>query len=250
MLSLLSATLPNQATFFMTYILLQGLITHLVDLVRPKDLVLYLILRFWYCKTKEEYEKAAEMGCFPYPTRYAQEMLIFTVTLVYSVMSPPVIIVALLYFCIAYVVARYNTIFVFRPHHESGGLAFPSVMGCIFIAILAFQLVMFGVFSLRRFDAGVVVAGLFVITVIYWVYLHNRFYKASRYLPLEFCLPSNEEIIPEAWSQAYCQPELKEQAAHVILDDFDWEAAEATSSGDLVVRDTDSASVIVPLLRR
>lgn len=248
MLSLLSATLPNQASFFMTYILLQGLVTHLVDLVRPKDLVLYLVLRFWYCKTKEECEKAAEMGNFPYPTRYAQELLIFTMTLVYSVMSPPVIIVALLYFCLAYVVNRYNTIFVFRVRHESGGLVFPTVVACMFVALLAFQLVMFGVFSLRRFDAGVVVAGLAVITVIFWIFLHRRFYRACRYLPLEYCLTQDERV-PDAWANVYCQPELKEQALHVHRDD-EQESELGDAIGDLVVQDTDSSSVIVPLLRR
>ena len=192
MISKLANTLPTQASFFMTYIILQGLSTFFFNLVRPKQLIKYLLFRYLYSKTKEEIQEAADMGAYQYSIRYAQDLMILTITIVYSVIAPPILVVALLYFCLAYVVERYNIIFVYKVHYEGGGIIWPSVVTAIFIALITLQLLMFGIFTVLGFIVGTVISlSITVITILYWIYLHQRFYRASKIFTIGFMCYTN-----------------------------------------------------------
>ena len=50
----------------------------------------------------------------------APQLLIFTITMVYSTMAPLIILFGMVYFALSYVISKYNFLHVWKKEYESG----------------------------------------------------------------------------------------------------------------------------------
>ncbi len=69
---------------------------------------------------------------------YPQALLIFTLCILYSIVSPLITIFGAIYFGIAYVVNKYKLLYVFYKPYESQGQAWPiSASRCIWALVFS-----------------------------------------------------------------------------------------------------------------
>jgi len=148
----------------------------------------------------------AELNAPPminYGTVYPQAILIFVVTLLYSIIQPIILIFGAAYFGLGYVVYKYKLLFgnslslfyiritslslvlVFYKPYESQGQAWPITFVRLTWGILIFQVFMTGIFLLNK---GIVLASLMVPliigTVIWCWYSDKCFQPLSKYVNL------------------------------------------------------------------
>ena len=83
-------------------------------------------------------------------TLYPQALLIFTLSLIYSIVAPLIVVFGAMYFAVAYVVLKYQLLNVFDKPYDSHGHAWPlAVTRCIW-ALLLFQVYQLSLFSVRK----------------------------------------------------------------------------------------------------
>lgn len=174
----------------------------------------------------------AELNAPPlinYGTVYPQAILIFVITLLYSVAQPLILIFGAIYFGTAYLVYKYKLLFgeqmfalniiifnndtVFYKPYESQGQAWPITFARLIWGVLIFLIFMSGNFVLKRsFVLSSLVAPLFVFTVAWSVYINNSFHGLTKYVNLSAVFEvqrgeDTEEVVrlrtghPVSWSQ-------------------------------------------------
>lgn len=77
-----------------------------LELSRIVPLITYHLKRKYLCKTKAELEEAWAPGDLGYGTRIPNDMLILTIVLCYSVISPIIIPFGVVYFALGWLVLR------------------------------------------------------------------------------------------------------------------------------------------------
>ncbi|KAK4048133.1 hypothetical protein OIV83_005003 [Microbotryomycetes sp. JL201] len=123
----LATTLPGGRNFFVSYVMLSG--------------------------TFQRDENHAELNrpsMVNLGTVYPQALLMFTIGMTYSIISPLVLPFTTLYFGMAYLVYKYKFLFVYYRPYESRGQAWPLAFNRMGWALLIMQLFMFALFTVRK----------------------------------------------------------------------------------------------------
>jgi TRAP-type C4-dicarboxylate transport system permease large subunit len=168
-----------------------------------------------------------------YGVVYPQAILVFTVTLLYSIVQPLILIFGAIYFGMAYMVYKYKLLFgsstcfqsplhtkremlsVFYKPYESQGQAWPITFTRLIWAVVIFLVFMTGIALLRE---SFVIAGFLSVllgTSVIWSWYIDRMFKPlSKYVGLSsVCeVQRGEEAAeltklkmghPVTWSQRY-----------------------------------------------
>ncbi|KAL6051566.1 hypothetical protein QOT17_019119 [Balamuthia mandrillaris] len=168
-LSLLQNSLPQQSLLFLNYLVVTGLGRMPLQLFRLGSLFGQYFLLFFVSRTPRQRKQARKPLNFNYGERVSHDMLIFTIVLLYSVMAPLIAIFGLIYFSFAYLIGKYNIMFVHFPKYEGGGTMWPTLCNYILFAVLLFQITMLAVLSLSQFIGTGPLIVLPVLTAIFWV---------------------------------------------------------------------------------
>ena len=189
-LRLLATSLPQQAEYFISYILVAGPGRLPLRLFRIGSLIEKVINWFFCCpRTARDRKKATRPGVFDYSGETGLTMLIFTITLTYSIMAPLVCVFGFFYFVIAYPIERFNLIFATEPLWQGGGRLFPRLFHHFFGCLALFQIVMLAILVANNisdnsgynvsFQTTLVV--LPIITVIAWVAIYRTWADLAEY---------------------------------------------------------------------
>lgn len=136
-----------------------------------------------------------------YGAVYPQAILIFVITLLYSIAQPLILIFGAVYFGVAYLVYKYKLLFgerdmnifsvmfittvVFYKPYESQGQAWPITFTRLIWGVVIFLVFMSGNFVLKRsFVLSFLVAPLVIFTVTWSVYISRSFRSLSKYVNL------------------------------------------------------------------
>jgi len=149
-----------------------------------------------------------------YGVVYPQAILIFVMTLLYSVSQPLILIFGAIYFGVAYVVYKYKLLFVFYKPYESQGQAWPITFTRLIWGVIMFQIFMSGLFILRKaYIISTLVTPLLAATVLWSWYTDRVYSPLSKYVSLSsvFEVQRGEESAevlrlraghPVTWSQS------------------------------------------------
>lgn len=154
----------------------------------------------------------AELNAPPminYGAVYPQAILVFVITLLYSVIQPLILIFGAIYFGIGYVVYKYKLLFgmilsslahvssliiwrsshdylVFYKPYESHGQAWPITFNRLVWGVIIFQVFMIGVFSLSKsFVLSSLMVPMLIFTVWWAWYMDTRFTPLSQFINLD-----------------------------------------------------------------
>ncbi len=113
--------------------------------------------------------------------------------LVYSVISPLIMIFNIITFSLFWITYRYLTLYVTVFRFDTGGLLFPKALNQLFTGLYVMELCLIGLFFLVRNPdgngvpckgQGIIMIIIFIFTIIYQYLLNQAFSPLFRYLPI------------------------------------------------------------------
>ncbi|KAG8051716.1 hypothetical protein GUJ93_ZPchr0001g32120 [Zizania palustris] len=182
----IGVAIPMKATFFITYIMVDGWAGVAGEILRLKPLIIFHLKNFFLVKTEKDREEAMDPGTIGFDSNEPQIQLYFLLGLVYAVVTPFLLPFILIFFGFAYVVYRHQIINVYKQEYESAAAFWPSVHGRIIIALIISQFLLLGLLSTKGAGQSTpVLLVLPVVTFYFHKYCKNRYEPAFVEYPLQ-----------------------------------------------------------------
>ncbi|KAG8642261.1 CSC1-like protein At3g21620 isoform X1 [Manihot esculenta] len=193
----IGVSIPMKATFFITYIMVDGWAGVAGEILRLKPLIIYHLKNFFLVKTEKDREEAMDPGTIGFNTGEPQIQLYFLLGLVYAVVSPILLPFIIVFFGLAYVVYRHQIINVYNQEYESAAAFWPDVHGRIIVALVVSQLLLMGLLSTKHAAQS---TPLLVTLPVLTIWFH-RFCK-GRYEPAFVKYPLQEAMMKDTLERA------------------------------------------------
>ncbi|CAA0812060.1 CSC1-like protein, partial [Striga hermonthica] len=182
----IGVSIPMKATFFITYIMVDGWAGIAGEILRLKPLVIFHLKNMFIVKTERDLEKAMNPGGVSFPETLPSLQLYFLLGIVYMVVTPILLPFILVFFALAYFVYRHQVINVYDQQYESAAAFWPHVHGRIIASLLISQLLLMGLLSTKEAaNSTPLLVVLPVLTLAFHKYCKSRFEPAFRKYPLE-----------------------------------------------------------------
>ena len=209
---LLAQNIPLSSNYFFSYMILQAMSVSAGALVQIANLASWFILapifdttaRTKWARTTNlnqmqwgtffpVYTTLASIGGFSNKMTLLETLLANShAGLIYSVISPLILIFNVITFGLFWFVYRYNTLYVTKFRFDTGGLLFPRAVNQLFTGIYIMEIALIGLFFLvRDVEGSVACKGqaicmivVLILTVGYQVLLNEAFGPLIRYLPI------------------------------------------------------------------
>ncbi|KAA3460354.1 CSC1-like protein isoform X1 [Gossypium australe] len=182
----IGVSIPMKATFFITYIMVDGWAGIAGEILRLKPLVIFHLKNMFLVKTERDREMAMDPGSVDYPETLPSLQLYFLLGIVYAVVTPILLPFILVFFAFAYLVYRHQIINVYNPQYESGAAFWPHVHSRIIASLLISQLLLTGLLSTKEAaNSTPLLVILPILTLSFHKYCKSRFEPAFRNHPLE-----------------------------------------------------------------
>ncbi|PSS01369.1 CSC1-like protein [Actinidia chinensis var. chinensis] len=182
----IGVSIPMKATFFMTYIMVDGWAGIASEILRLKPLVIFHLKNMFLVKTERDREKAMNPGSVDFPETLPSLQLYFLLGIVYAVVTPILLPFILIFFAFAYLVYRHQIINVYNQQYESVAAFWPHVHSRIIASLLISQLLLLGLLSTKKAaNSTPLLVALPILTLTFHKYCKNRFEPAFRKYPLE-----------------------------------------------------------------
>lgn len=138
----ISIDLINMSSFFVTYIG-TGLIGQSMELIQIGSLILYAFRRIFRSNTPRKEHKFKRIPQPMISTFYAQNLFMFLISFVYTLVAPMMIVSGLILFSVAYIVMKHQFLYVYELRADTGGSYWPKVFRLLMLIVFLFQLVTF-----------------------------------------------------------------------------------------------------------
>ncbi|KAL6452799.1 CSC1 Calcium permeable stress-gated cation channel 1 [Candida maltosa Xu316] len=181
----LARSLRDMSMFYVDLIILQGLGIFPFKLLLLGNLVRFSVQSIFRCKTPRDYLQLYKPPVFNFGLQLPQPILIFIITLVYSVMSSKILTAGLLYFIIGYFVSKYQLLYacVHPPH--STGKVWPLIFRRIILGLFLFQITMVGTLALQdAIICAFFLAPLPFLTLYFWWSFQKSYLPLSMFIAL------------------------------------------------------------------
>ncbi|CAM8985371.1 unnamed protein product [Rhodiola kirilowii] len=182
----IGVSIPMKATFFITYIMVDGWAGIAGEILRVRPLIIYHLKNFLLVKTEKDREEAMDPGTLGFNSGEPQIQLYFLLGLVYSVVTPILLPFVLVFFALAYVVFRHQIINVYNQEYESAAAFWPDVHGRIITALIVSQLLLMGLLSTKKAaNSTPLLISLPVLTIWFHLFCKGRYEPAFLRYPLQ-----------------------------------------------------------------
>ncbi|KAM5580580.1 calcium permeable stress-gated cation channel 1 [Rosa sericea] len=182
----IGVSIPMKATFFITYIMVDGWAGVAGEILRLKPLIMYHLKNTFLVKTEKDREEAMDPGTLGFNTGEPQIQLYFLLGLVYAVVSPILLPFIIVFFGLAYVVYRHQIINVYNQEYESAAAFWPDVHGRIITALVVSQLLLMGLISTKEAAQSTpLLITLPVLTIWFHLFCKGRYEPAFKKNPLQ-----------------------------------------------------------------
>ncbi|GLC42966.1 hypothetical protein PLESTB_000281900 [Pleodorina starrii] len=160
----LGRSIPMTSTFFITYLLTNGLGVKSFAFIRLPNFILFWILS----KFAGSPRARQRMWMYQYTdngTTVVDHTIAMLLGLTFSCINPIVCPAALAYFCVNLLGETYNNVYVLRRRYESAGMIWKTVYNQIMICLYIMQLTMLGLLSIKKFKFSPVMFPLIIFTI-------------------------------------------------------------------------------------
>ncbi|XP_074312172.1 CSC1-like protein At4g02900 isoform X2 [Silene latifolia] len=187
---IIGESIPMKATFFITYIMIDGWAGVALEILRLVPLVLFHIKNAVLVKTEQDREEAMDPGFLDFPTYEPRIQLYFLLGLAYCVVTPILLPFIIVFFAFAYLVFRHQIINVYDRKYESGAAFWPDVHRRILVALVISQLTLLGLLSTKLNVQSVkifipLLVALPILTIWFHTVCKGRFESAFKKFPLQ-----------------------------------------------------------------
>ncbi|XP_028755293.1 calcium permeable stress-gated cation channel 1 [Neltuma alba] len=182
----IGTAIPLKATFFITYIMVDGWAGIAAEILMLKPLIIYHLKNFFLVKTEKDRDEAMDAGSIGFNTGEPRIQLYFLLGLVYASVTPAVLPFIIVFFGLAYVVFRHQIINVYNQEYESGAAFWPDVHFRVVIALIFSQMVLLGLMSTKKAASSTpFLIALPILTIWFHRYCKGRFEPAFVRYPLQ-----------------------------------------------------------------
>ncbi|KAJ0080786.1 hypothetical protein Patl1_09950 [Pistacia atlantica] len=143
----IGVAIPIKATFFITYIMVDGWAGIALEILRLQPLIIYHLKNSFLVKTERDREEAMDPGSMGFHTGEPRIQFYFLLGLVYATVTPLLFPFIIVFFALAYVVFRHQIINVYNQQYESGAAFWPDVHKRVIAALVISQLLLMGLLS-------------------------------------------------------------------------------------------------------
>lgn len=191
--SLLGTNIPRASNYFFSYMLLQALSVSAGALLQVGSLIGWFVLAPLLDSTaRAKFVRQTQLSDIQWGTFFPVYTNLACIGLIYSVISPLILVFNIITFTLFWFVYRYNTLYVTRFTRDTGGLLYPNAINFTFVGIYVMEIALVGMFFLVRDDRGNVACsgqaiGMIIILILtagYQMLLNNAFSPLFRYLPI------------------------------------------------------------------
>jgi len=216
-LPLLARTLPSASHFYLAYMVM-GWFACSSDIVRPGPLAKYVGLQAFM--SPELAHQFVESQSDITGERYGKSALMFVVVLVFSSLSPPILIFGAIYFLACRVIYGYNLCFAEPARADLGGEFWVVALKQVHAGLIVYVLLMLGVLSAH--GAGpVMLASPTLLIIVMASYNFDRRYVWQT-LPIQAVavadtLAASGELGEQGDPLAYMQPECRADAVNLDM---------------------------------
>ncbi|KAK9766773.1 phosphate metabolism protein 7 [Basidiobolus ranarum] len=185
-IDLLATSLPTASTFFITYVVLNGLSGGAKELLQAVPFLLRFVTTSLLPKTPRRLTRLKAMPCIQWGTFFPQHTLVFVIGIVYSTIAPLLLIFVTTYFLIFYFVYHHQFQYVYDfSKFQSGGLLFPKAIYHMFVGLYIYHLTMAGLVSAKGAYAQLIMQIiLLVLTFAANLYGLRGFGPLIKFLPI------------------------------------------------------------------
>lgn len=197
LVSMLGRSMPQQSTFFISYVIVQTGLGLVLELLRVVPLVLSALFALLAPKHTRRERNSPWLGLRdiaqtdPFdPTKpLADCFLVLLVTLTFAPIAPLVCYFTWFFFLVAEIVYRRQVLCVYKSMCFALGAFWPRMFKFCIIALVVAQLALIGILSLKK----AAVPPIFIIVLIVIVLLFNYnvlslYPPVAKYLPLTECV--------------------------------------------------------------
>ncbi|KAL9392834.1 hypothetical protein Peur_016754 [Populus x canadensis] len=182
----IGVAVPMKATFFITYIMVDGWAGIAGEVLMLKPLILYHLKNFFLVKTEKDREEAMDPGSLGFNTGEPRIQLYFLLGLVYATVTPVLLPFIIIFFAFAFAVFRHQIINVYNQEYESGAAFWPDVHGRVITALVISQLALMGLMSTKEAAQSTpFLIALPVLTIWFHRFCNGRHKSAFVKYPLQ-----------------------------------------------------------------
>ncbi|KAK2359063.1 ERD (early-responsive to dehydration stress) family protein [Trifolium repens] len=182
----IGTAIPLKASFFITYIMVDGWSGIAAEVLMLKPLIIYHLKNFFLVKTEKDREEAMDPGSIGFNTGEPRIQLYFLLGLVYAAVTPTVLPFIIIFFGLAYVVFRHQIINVYNQEYESGAAFWPDVHFRVIFALIVSQIVLMGLLTTKKAASSTpFLIVLPILTIWFYRYCKGRFESAFVKFPLQ-----------------------------------------------------------------
>ncbi|XP_052170871.1 CSC1-like protein At4g02900 [Diospyros lotus] len=179
-------SIPMKATFFITYIMVDGWAGIAAEIVRLVPLVMFHLKNTFLVKTEKDREQATDPGSLDFATYEPRIQLYFLLGLVYSVVTPILLPFVIVFFAFAFMVFRHQIINVYDQKYESAASFWPDVHRRIIIGLIISQLLLMGLMSTKKAEhLTPFLIALPILTIWFHLFCKGRFESVFKIFPIQ-----------------------------------------------------------------
>eukprot|EP00450_Noctiluca_scintillans_P011700 CAMPEP_0194488636 /NCGR_PEP_ID=MMETSP0253-20130528/8484_1 /TAXON_ID=2966 /ORGANISM="Noctiluca scintillans" /LENGTH=737 /DNA_ID=CAMNT_0039329027 /DNA_START=128 /DNA_END=2338 /DNA_ORIENTATION=+ len=161
----LAVNVPRCSNFYMSFIVAHY-VTHCLNLTRYSPTIKYLLYRL-ALNPPDAADKAEpeDQDYYGFGGRSARASLVFTIALMYSILSPMIVPVAMIEFALHHLVYSYLLVYAETRKPDLGGVFFVQQLVDVQWALLLFILTMFSILMIRARSNGPVILCFFCLFI-------------------------------------------------------------------------------------
>ncbi|XP_015891582.3 CSC1-like protein At4g02900 [Ziziphus jujuba] len=237
----IGVSIPMKATFFITYIMVDGWAGIAAEILRMVPLIIFHLKNTFLVKTEQDREQAMDPGSLDFATSEPRIQLYFLLGLVYSVVTPVLLPFIVVFFAFAYMIFRHQIINVYDQKYESAAAFWPDVHRRLIIGLVIAQILLMGLFSTKDVKkSSIILVVQPILTIWFFIFCKGRFESAFKKLSLQDAMVKDtleRATEPNLDLRAY----LKDVYVHPVFKDGQMERP--------VVIDEEESNPLVPTKR-
>ncbi|KAL8167692.1 hypothetical protein V2J09_009191 [Rumex salicifolius] len=220
----LNQSATEYATFFITYVMVDGWAGVAAEVVRLVPLIMFHLKNAVLVKTEQDRDQAMDPGFLDFATYEPRIQLYFLLGLVYAPVTPLLLPFIVVFFAFAYLVFRHQIINVYDRKYESAAAFWPDVHRRIITGLIIAQLLLLGLLSTKDIRVSTpVLLALPVFTVWFHNLCKGRFDSAFKRFPLQEAMARDTlELAVEP--QLNLRDYLQEAYVHPVFKNREYES--------------------------
>ncbi|KAK7336727.1 hypothetical protein VNO77_17273 [Canavalia gladiata] len=180
------STIPMKATFFITYIMVDGWAGIAAEILRLSPLITFHLKNTFLVKTEQDRQNAMDPGSLEFATSEPRIQFYFMLGHVYAPVTPFLLPFIVVFFAFSYMIFRHQIINVYNQQYESGAAFWPDIHRRVITGLIISQILLMGLLSTRGADKStLVLVAQPVLTVWFYIYCKGRFESAFVKFSLE-----------------------------------------------------------------